>query len=96
MQFQNIKSMDTYRFNSRIVVRLMKAGVICRIKLWINKNDIRHSNSVFKKAYDHMNYKMQHRKKLLGSLKQYTFHRQHISTAGQKTIHGKCMSYFFL
>jgi len=50
--------MGTYGFHSRIVVRLMKAGVICRIKLRINKTDIRHSNSVLKKAYNRMNYKM--------------------------------------
>jgi len=49
MQFQNIKSTGTYGFHSRIVVRLMKAGVICRIKLRINKTDINHSNSVLQK-----------------------------------------------
>lgn len=39
---------------------------------------------------------IKYREKILGSLKQYTFHRQHISTAGQRTIHDKCMSYFFV
>jgi len=49
MQFQKIKSMGTHSFQSRTVVRLIKAGVICRIKPRINKIDIRHSNSVLKK-----------------------------------------------